>query len=78
METVYTYGDILRGARLMQETYPSWRLGQAVFNYCDMTFGTTARTVQFVDGIDCFFAEKEKDVKPFIEAVLHRVNSLVP
>ena len=31
-----------------------WRKGQAVFNYIDHNYGI-ARTVQFKDGIDCFY-----------------------
>lgn len=31
-----------------------WRKGQAVFNAVDDLYGV-ARTVQFVDGVDCFY-----------------------
>lgn len=32
----------------------NWRYGQKVFNYIDAQYGV-ARTVQFIDGIDCFY-----------------------
>lgn len=37
-----------------------WRKGQFVFNYIDATYGV-ARYVQFVEGIDCFYDDKQID-----------------
>lgn len=33
-----------------------WRKGQSVFNVVDEYYGV-ARTVQFVDGVDCFYVD---------------------
>lgn len=41
-----------------------WRNGQFVFNYIDRNYGV-ARTVQFKDGVDCFFSDEYID--SFIE-----------
>ena len=41
-----------------------WRDGQFVFNYIDRHYGV-ARTVQFKDGVDCFFGDEYID--SFIE-----------
>jgi hypothetical protein len=49
-----------------------WRKGQKVFNVCDELFGGTARDVQFIDGIDCFYEDKYID--NFINAVWERLN----
>lgn len=37
-----------------------WRKGQAVFNAVDDLYGV-ARTVQFVDGVDCFYDDSKID-----------------
>ena len=37
-----------------------WRLGQFIFNYIDEKYGV-ARTVQFQDGIDCFYINDKID-----------------
>lgn len=41
-----------------------WRNGQFVFNYIDRNYGV-ARTVQFKDGVDCFYDDDSID--SFIE-----------
>jgi hypothetical protein len=38
----------------INELPSNWRYGQKVFNYIDSQYGV-ARTVQFVDGVDCFY-----------------------
>lgn len=40
-----------------------YRLGQAIFNYIDETYGV-ARDVQFIEGIDCFYDDEQ--IIPFI------------
>lgn len=43
------------------ENKPNWsRKGQFVFNYIDEKYGV-ARTVQFVDKIDCFYLDEKID-----------------
>lgn len=39
---------------------PQWRQGQFVFNYIDQIYGV-ARTVQFVDKVDCFYDDDKID-----------------
>ena len=48
-----------------------WRDGQYVFNYIDKYFGV-ARTVQYIDGIDCFYNDNKIDT--FIEACYKRIT----
>lgn len=43
----------------------NWRVGQAVFNYVEDTYGV-ARAVQFWHGIDCFYMNDL--IEDFIEA----------
>ncbi len=45
---------IMQIACEMKRYYPNLRLGQSVFNTVDQYIGV-ARTVQFKEGIDCFF-----------------------
>lgn len=40
--------------RAVEKCPKEWRKGQAVFNVVDEMFGV-ARTVQFEDGVDCFY-----------------------
>ena len=47
-----------------------WREGQFVFNTIDSLYGI-ARTVQFKDGIDCFYNDSEID--NFINACYNRL-----
>ena len=49
----------------------NWREGQFVFNTIDSLYGI-ARTVQFKDGIDCFYNDSEID--NFINACYNRLN----
>ena len=48
----------------------NWREGQFVFNTIDSLYGI-ARTVQFKDGIDCFYNDSEID--NFINACYNRL-----
>lgn len=45
---------IMQIAGEMKRLYPSLRFGQSVFNTVDEYIGV-ARTVQFKEGVDCFF-----------------------
>lgn len=38
----------------------NWRDGQFVFNYIDEKYGV-ARSVQFIDGVDCFYNDSKID-----------------
>ena len=53
------------------EKPPHWREGQFVFNTIDSLYGV-ARTVQFNDGIDCFYDNSK--IKQFINACYNRLN----
>ena len=50
--------------------YPSYRWGQAVFNYIDQYIGV-ARKVQFEDHVDCFYNDNAVDA--FVEKALDRI-----
>ena len=52
------------------EKAPHWREGQFVFNTIDSLYGV-ARTVQFNDGIDCFYDNSKID--QFINACYNRL-----
>lgn len=51
-----------------------WRKGQFVFNYIDQVYGI-ARTVQFKDGIDCFYNDDKIDA--FLECVIKRLKDRI-
>ena len=51
----------------MNELYPNYRWGQAVFNYVDEYLGV-ARKVQFEYNVDCFYNDDAVDA--FIEKTL--------
>ena len=50
-----------------------WREGQFVFNVIKDYFGSVAREVQFKDGVDCFYDDKQID--NFIQKVCIRLNN---
>jgi hypothetical protein len=50
----------------------NWREGQFVFNYIDQIYKGLARAVQFNDGVDCFYNDKEID--NFINCCVKRLN----
>ena len=58
---------ILDDSEKMNEPYPNYRWGKAVFNYVDEYFGV-ARKVQFEDNVDCFYNDDAVDA--FIEKTL--------
>ena len=57
--------------RVSQTRSPHERLGQAVFNYVERTFGEVARKVQFEDCIDCFY--NDDAIADFLTAVYNRL-----
>lgn len=58
--------------RVSQTRSPHERLGQAVFNYTERTFGEVARQVQFEDRIDCFY--NDDAIADFLCAVYDRLS----
>lgn len=52
----------------------NWRQGQFVFNRVETVFGPQiSRTVQFEDGVDCFYVDEYID--EFINKVFDRLNN---
>ena len=62
---------IISDAKKLMEIHPEYRYGQSVFNIVDQYIGL-ARTVQFCDGIDCFYDDEKIDA--FIEKVIDRME----
>ena len=62
---------IISDAKRLMEIHPEYRYGQSVFNIVDQCIGL-ARTVQFCDGIDCFYDDEKIDA--FIEKVIDRME----
>ena len=56
----------------MESKPQQWRKGQFVFNYIDMNYGV-ARTVQFKDGVDCFY--RDEMIDDFLEHSLNYINN---
>lgn len=63
--------EIISGAKRLMEIHPEYRYGQSVFNFVDQYIGL-ARTVQFLDCIDCFYDDEKIDA--FIEKVIDRME----
>lgn len=51
----------------------NWRKGQFVFNTIDQLYNGLSRTVQFKDGIDCFYQDSYID--DFINACYNRYGN---
>ena len=64
--TIEEFKDIIYN----EDRPPKWREGQFVFNTIDRLFGTTARDVKFIDGIDCFYNDSK--INDFINACYKR------
>lgn len=61
------YGDFI--AKIWEEVAKcpkNWRKGQKVFNVIDEQFNV-ARDVQFIDGVDCFYDDREETINLFID-----------
>lgn len=52
---------------------PHIREGQFVFNYIERKYGSVAREVMEIDGVDCFYIDK--DIVKFLKCVHKRLNS---
>lgn len=56
-----TYNEFVSDVlSLVDECPRSWRRGQSVFNVVDAKYGV-ARTIQFIDGVDCFYDNEQID-----------------
>jgi hypothetical protein len=67
-----TYHEFRNEVLGMMKLKPKeWRDGQFVFNHIDEYFGV-ARTVQYIDGIDCFYNDNKIDA--FIETCYKRIT----
>ena len=53
--------EIINGANNLRKEHPYYRKGQSVFNYVEMTLGSVAREVQFLDNVDCFYDDSKID-----------------
>ena len=70
-ERIILRNTIISDAKRLMEIHPEYRYGQSVFNIVDQCIGL-ARTVQFCDGIDCFYDDEKVDT--FIEKVIDRME----
>ena len=70
-ERIILRDTIISDAKRLMEIHPEYRYGQSVFNIVDQYIGL-ARTVQFCDGIDCFYDDEKIDA--FIEKVIDRME----
>lgn len=52
---------------------PHIREGQFVFNYIERKYGSVAREVIEIDGVDCFYMDR--DIIKFLKCVHKRLNS---
>lgn len=52
---------------------PHIREGQFVFNYIERKYGNVAREVMDIDGVDCFYRDRE--IIKFLKCVHKRLNN---
>jgi hypothetical protein len=52
---------------------PHIREGQFVFNYIERKYGNVAREVMDIDGVDCFY--RDRDIDEFLKCVDKRLSS---
>jgi hypothetical protein len=63
-----TYGDFITQIwKEVAKCPKSWRRGQSVFNVIEEQFGSIARDVQFIDGVDCFYRDDDETINLFID-----------
>ena len=63
-----TYGDFITEIWLNVDNCPkAWRKGQKVFNVIDKLYGNVARDVQLIDGVDCFYDDRDETINLFID-----------
>ena len=70
-ERIILRDTIISDAKKLMEIHPDNRYRQSDFNIVDQCIGL-ARTVQFCDGIDCFYDDEKIDA--FIEKVIDRME----
>ena len=71
-----TYNDFI--AQIWEEVAKcpkSWRKGQTVFNTIEDLYGNVAREVQLIDGVDCFYDDREETINLFIDKCWYRICS---
>lgn len=69
-----TYGEFVEDVYAKVAQCPErWRKGQSVFNVVDDFYGV-ARTVQFVDGVDCFYIDEY--IPQFLQCAYNRLKEL--
>ena len=64
--------EIINGADNLRKEHQYYRKGQYVFNYVEMTLGSVAREVQFLDNVDCFYDDSRID--EFVDCVINRLK----
>lgn len=70
-----TFGDFKNEiARVIENRPKNWRKGQAVFNYIESKYGV-ARSVQFEDGIDCFY--RDDQIEEFLQKAYERIKYIL-
>ena len=70
------YGDFIKNIWKEVEKCPkNWRKGQKVFNVIEELYGGVARDVQFIDGVDCFYDDRDETINLFIDKCWIRVFS---
>ena len=70
------YGDFITQIwKAVGECPKNWRKGQKVFNVIEELYGNVARDVQFIDGVDCFYDDRDETINLFIDKCWIRVFS---
>jgi len=70
------YGDFITNIWNEVDKCPkNWRKGQKVFNVIEELYGKVARDVQFIDGVDCFYDDRDETINLFIDKCWIRVFS---
>ena len=71
-----TYNEFITEIWLNVDNCPkAWRKGQKVFNVIDKLYGNVARDVQFIDGVDCFYDDRNETINLFINKCWNRMCS---
>ena len=75
-----TYGDFITNIwKEVSKCPKAWRKGQSVFNVVEDLYGNIAREVQMIDGVDCFYDDREETINLFIDhAWIRYVSSQHP
>ena len=71
-----TYNDFITEIWSNVDNCPKeWRKGQKVFNVIEKLYGNVARDVQFIDGVDCFYDDRDETINLFIDKCWYRMCS---